>query len=162
MIGRTWAGIMSSLLELWTGALRNEIAEAIPIAKARKAATFVFPFTICPLLGDDQFHPHVVVATTALDCAFDQVLRGRVGSLHVVVLGTVVKTQVPSLITQRANDQAVRSTIAGLLRSALRGDAQAQHLARYGTNHRRLLVPDPKRVVAGRDHLDDARIGCMR
>jgi hypothetical protein len=37
---------MSSLLELWTGALRSEIAEPIPIARARKAATFVFPFTI--------------------------------------------------------------------------------------------------------------------
>ena len=65
MIGRTWSGTMSSLL----GSGRAHCAadrRADSDRQGKEGGNLRFSVHDFPLIGDDQLHPHVVVAAAAL------------------------------------------------------------------------------------------------
>src|SRR5581483_5303654 len=83
-----------------------------------------FVFIMACLSLYNQLHAHVIVSAPAFHSTFDQVLPRCGRSRDVVVVCTLMQTQVPALFTQLADYKTVDGSIAGGLATALRSDAQ--------------------------------------
>src|SRR5215470_15410445 len=158
MMGRKFSGTARSpptVVFVWECEI--ESSEASPPHTTAAVKTAVLSLTRRPLFRHNQLHAHVVVSTTAFHRALHQILRWSVRSFHVVILGSVIKTQVPALIAKRSNHKTVGGTVPCHLGSTLRSDTQPQRLSRVGADHGRFLVQDAERVIARREDLDHPR-----
>ncbi|MEA3007609.1 MAG: hypothetical protein QOI94_2878, partial [Acidobacteriaceae bacterium] len=69
------------------------------------------------LVLDDDLHIHVVVPTATLDGALSQILSWRWRSDYCEVFGAFSQAEIPALIPQLVNDEAVYIVLSGFLDS---------------------------------------------
>src|SRR5262245_27055858 len=78
-----------------------------------------------------ELHIHVVVATSALYRAFDQVFPGLLRRHQRVFLSSFLEADVPTLIAQLLHDEAVNGTIVRLFATKVRSNSQDDSFAGF-------------------------------
>src|SRR5215831_13946930 len=106
------------------------------------AAMTAFPFRAYLLSCDDQLHAHVVVPASTLNRTLDEILSGSLRCLYVVIAGTVIQPQIPTLVPEGTDHEAVGRAVSGLFSPTLRRNTKPQQLSWFGTYDRRLFVQD--------------------